>query len=135
MKLQRVILVLLGMMLFFAGKLSAQDVETDKHKGTEDSSFRQWRIAGQNLNNTWNQAAEHLINPDNVKGLSPKWVFTAGGDVSATPVVAADTALIEAHIPIVDRSVQDSTGRCSNHRRAPLRYLLEYRRRSTRAPC
>ncbi len=87
MKLQRVGLVLLGMMLFFAGKLSAQDVETDKHKGTEDSSFRQWRIAGQNLNNTWNQAAEHLINPDNVKGLSPKWVFTTGSDVSATPTV------------------------------------------------
>src|SRR6266436_799378 len=87
MKLQRVGLVLLGMMLLFAGKLSAQDVETDKHKGTEDSSFRQWRIAGQNLNNTWNQAAEHLINPDNVKGLSPKWVFTTGSDVSATPTV------------------------------------------------
>jgi polyvinyl alcohol dehydrogenase (cytochrome) len=87
MKLQRVVLVLLGMMLLFAGTLSAQHVETDKHKGTEDSAFRQWRIAGQNLNNTWNQAAEHSINPDNVKGLSPKWVFTTGSDVSATPTV------------------------------------------------
>src|SRR5260370_25656708 len=87
MKLQRVVLVLLGMILLFAGKLSAQHVETDKHKGTEGSAFRQWRIAGQNLNNTWTQAEEHLINPDNVKGLSQKWVFTTGSDVSATPTV------------------------------------------------
>src|SRR6266478_4363473 len=47
----------------------------------------QWRIAGQNLNNTWSQPAEHSIGPTNVKNLSPKWVFTTGGDVSATPTV------------------------------------------------
>ena len=50
----------------------------------------QWRIAGQNLNNTWSQPAEHSISPANVKDLSPKWVFTTGGDVSATPTVAGD---------------------------------------------
>src|SRR6266566_4533764 len=47
----------------------------------------QWQIAGQNLDNTWSQPAEHLISPSNVKNLSPKWVFTTGGDVSATPTV------------------------------------------------
>jgi len=47
----------------------------------------QWRIAGQNLNNTWSQPAEHSISPANVKDLSPKWTFTTGGDVSATPTV------------------------------------------------
>src|SRR4029077_5233686 len=50
----------------------------------------QWRIAGQNLNNTWGQAAEHSITPANVKGLTTKWVFTTGGDVSATPTVDGD---------------------------------------------
>src|SRR6266481_1004236 len=50
----------------------------------------QWRIAGQNLNNTWSQPAEHSINPANVKELKPKWVFTTGGDVSATPTVDGD---------------------------------------------
>jgi len=50
----------------------------------------QWRIAGQNLNNTWSQPAEHSISPANVKNLSPKWTFTTGGDVSATPTVDGD---------------------------------------------
>src|SRR5438128_9237169 len=50
----------------------------------------QWRIVGQNLNNTWSQPAEHSISPTNVKNLSPKWTFTTGGDVSATPTVDGD---------------------------------------------
>jgi len=50
----------------------------------------QWRIAGENLNNTWSQPAEHSITPANVKGLTPKWVFTTGGDVSATPTMDGD---------------------------------------------
>src|SRR5258705_1101542 len=55
-----------------------------------ESESGQWRIAGQNLSNTWNQPAEHSINVGNVKGLNPKWVFTTGGDVSATPTVDGD---------------------------------------------
>ena len=47
----------------------------------------QWRIAGQNLSNTWNQPAEHSINRANVSGLRPRWIFTTGSDVSATPTV------------------------------------------------
>jgi polyvinyl alcohol dehydrogenase (cytochrome) len=50
----------------------------------------QWRIAGQNLNNTWSQPAEHSISPKNVQNLKTKWVFTTGGDVSATPTVDGD---------------------------------------------
>jgi len=50
----------------------------------------QWRISGQNLNNTWSQPAEHSISPTNVQNLITKWVFTTGGDVSATPTVADD---------------------------------------------
>ena len=58
--------------------------------GSHDPRSTQWPIAGQNLNNTWSQPAEHSISPANVKGLTPKWVFTTGGDVSATPTVAGD---------------------------------------------
>jgi polyvinyl alcohol dehydrogenase (cytochrome) len=58
---------------------------------SDESRSGQWRIAGQNLSNTWSQPAEHSISPANVKGLAPKWVFTTGGDVSATPTVDGDT--------------------------------------------
>jgi polyvinyl alcohol dehydrogenase (cytochrome) len=54
---------------------------------SDESRSGQWRMAGQNLSNSWSQPAEHSISPANVKGLSPKWVFTTGGDVSATPTV------------------------------------------------
>jgi polyvinyl alcohol dehydrogenase (cytochrome) len=54
------------------------------------SRFGQWPIAGQNLNNTRSQPAEHAITPANVNGLKQKWVFTAGGNVSSTPTVDGD---------------------------------------------
>src|SRR3984893_14003845 len=54
------------------------------------SRSSQWQIAGQNLNNTWSQPSEHSISPANVNELKPKWVFTTGGDVSATPTVDGD---------------------------------------------
>lgn len=63
--------------------LSAQDRSSESQPG-------QLRIAGQNPNNTWSQLAEHSISPATVEGLTPKWVFTTGGDVSATPTVDAD---------------------------------------------
>src|SRR5437870_2347925 len=69
--------------LLLVATLSAQS-KPDVHRSG------QWRIAGQNLNNTWSQPAEHSISPANVKGLKPKWVFTTGGDVSATPTVDGD---------------------------------------------
>ena len=84
--------------LLFVVALSAQSRSSESRSG-------QWRIAGQNLRNPWSQPAEHSISPANVKGLSPKWVFTLGGDVSATSILAADTALIEPQSLIVDRSL------------------------------
>jgi polyvinyl alcohol dehydrogenase (cytochrome) len=50
----------------------------------------QWPIAGQNLSNSWSQPEEHSISPTNVNGLRQKWVFTTGGDVTATPTVDGD---------------------------------------------
>src|SRR6202035_55961 len=72
----------ISILLLVAG-LSAQSQSPESKSG-------QWRIAGQNLNNTWSQPAEHSISPANVKKLKPKWVFTTGGDVSATPTVDGD---------------------------------------------
>jgi len=50
----------------------------------------QWPFAGQNLSNTRSPAGEFGVNTQNVGKLKPKWVFTTGGDVSATPTVAGD---------------------------------------------
>jgi predicted ester cyclase len=69
------------------------------------SQSSQWRVAGQNLNNTWSRPAEHSIRPGNFKRLSPEWVFGAGEDASATLAPAAEAALIEPHSLIVDQSV------------------------------
>ena len=52
-----------------------------------DSKF--WPSGGLTLENTRYQAKENSIGPDNVGVLQPRWVFTAGGDVSATPAVDA----------------------------------------------
>lgn len=48
----------------------------------------QWELGGQNLSNTRYQATERYLRPENVAKLSPKWVFTTGGDISATPAVS-----------------------------------------------
>src|SRR3954469_12243774 len=67
----------------FVSPISAQE-------GSSEAGAGQWRTAGQNLNNTRSQPAEHLIRPGNVSHLTPKWVFTTGGDVSATPTVGGN---------------------------------------------
>jgi polyvinyl alcohol dehydrogenase (cytochrome) len=51
------------------------------------ASDGQWTMSGQNLNN-WRNQAVSTINPQNAANLKEKWVFTTGGDVSATPAVA-----------------------------------------------
>ena len=50
----------------------------------------QWPIAGQNLNNSRSQPAEHLITRANVHNLRVKWVFKTSNDVPATPTVFKD---------------------------------------------
>ena len=60
----------------------------------EDSQWRsdnQWSLGGQNLNNTRHQAGERHLSPLNVTQLSPKWVFSAGGELSATPAIVDKT--------------------------------------------
>jgi predicted ester cyclase len=86
---------LIGTLLFVV-VLSAQNRSSEFRPG-------QGRMAGQSLSNTRSQPTEHSISPANIKDLSPRPVFTAGGDVSVTPTVAADTALIYPHVLIVDR--------------------------------
>ena len=46
-----------------------------------------WPSAGNDLQNTRYQNSESKIKVSNVATLAPKWAFTAGGDVSATPAV------------------------------------------------
>jgi polyvinyl alcohol dehydrogenase (cytochrome) len=47
-----------------------------------------WPVAGQNISDTRDQAAETAISASNVSQLVPAWTFTTAGDVSATPTVA-----------------------------------------------
>ncbi|MBA9050694.1 MULTISPECIES: outer membrane protein assembly factor BamB family protein [Streptomyces] len=54
----------------------------------------EWASAGQNNHNTRNAATEHTIGPRNVGTLAPKWVFTADGDISATPTVVHGTVYV-----------------------------------------
>ena len=46
-----------------------------------------WTMGGQNLSN-WRNQGDTPISAQNVAKLKTKWVFTTGGDVSATPAVA-----------------------------------------------
>lgn len=46
-----------------------------------------WPSAGQNNANTRHQSAERKLAVANVHRLDVKWIFTTGGDVSATPAV------------------------------------------------
>ena len=60
--------------------------------GSDDDLFRgQWRMVGHDAANSRNQPAEMLISPRNVHSLTMKWVFTTGGDVSATPTVFGES--------------------------------------------
>jgi polyvinyl alcohol dehydrogenase (cytochrome) len=71
-------------MLLIGSSLAGQD-------GTTSGGLGGWRIAGRDLDNSRNQATEHQIGPANASQLVPKWVFTTGSDVSATPTVAANS--------------------------------------------
>lgn len=77
------LLTVLSSVLALLVPLSAQD-------RSHETKPCQWGVAGQNLSNTWSQAKDHSINPTNVKRLTTKWVFTTGGDVSATPTVCGN---------------------------------------------
>src|SRR5256885_11092922 len=60
-------------------------------QGSDDDLIRgEWRMMGHDLANSRNQPAEMRIGPHNVRSLAVKWIFTTGGDVSATPTVYGD---------------------------------------------
>lgn len=69
--------------LILVSVLSAQTPKGESGSG-------QWRVMGQNLDNSRSQPAELSITPVNVNSLNPKWVFTTSNDVSATPTVDGD---------------------------------------------
>lgn len=46
-----------------------------------------WTLAGQNRSNTRNARTESIIDASNAADLAVRWVFTTGGDVTATPAV------------------------------------------------
>jgi outer membrane protein assembly factor BamB len=53
-----------------------------------------WPMAGQNIDDTHFQAAEHTISPVNVHRLTPRWELTTAGAVSATPAVAGGVVYV-----------------------------------------
>jgi polyvinyl alcohol dehydrogenase (cytochrome) len=54
----------------------------------------QWPIAGQAAANLRNQPAESFLGTANANTLVAKWIFTTGGDVSATPTVSASAVFV-----------------------------------------
>ena len=58
------------------------------------SGANEWTSAGGDLQNTRNQASENKLSVANVGGLTVKWAFTTGGDVSATPAVDGNTVYV-----------------------------------------
>jgi polyvinyl alcohol dehydrogenase (cytochrome) len=55
--------------------------------GGADIGGSHWQFGGQDLKNSRSQGSESKIGVGNVARLQPKWVFTTGGEVSATPAV------------------------------------------------
>jgi polyvinyl alcohol dehydrogenase (cytochrome) len=54
------------------------------------ASAQSWQVAGQNIANTRDQAAETIISPSNVSQLAPAWTVTTAGDVTATPTMVSN---------------------------------------------
>jgi len=78
------------MAIAFGDVAQAKD---EDHASDRDGNARRlsgWRVAGGDLNNSRSQLTDEKIDPRNVGTLVPKWMFTTGGDVSATPTVAGN---------------------------------------------
>jgi len=64
---------------------------------TSSSAFAQvvqWPVAGQGAANLRSQPAESYLSSSNVASLIPKWIFTTGSDVSATPTVGTSAVFV-----------------------------------------
>ena len=51
--------------------------------GQPGGPLGQWLMAGQNIDDTHFQAAEHEISPASVRRLAPRWTLTTTGAISA----------------------------------------------------
>jgi polyvinyl alcohol dehydrogenase (cytochrome) len=73
--------------LLAAGVTSAVAVTAPGAAPGQSRAPGQWSMAGQNIDDTHFQAAEHEISPASAGRLAPRWTLTAAGAVSATPTV------------------------------------------------
>lgn len=76
------------------GTPEAPRTGTQARGGVPAAVTQSWPVAGQNLSNTRDQAAETAISASNVSQLVPKWTLTTAGEVSATPTVAGGTVYV-----------------------------------------
>lgn len=53
-----------------------------------------WRFWGANVFDSHSSFFEHRLNPQDVSGLTTKWIFTTSGDVSATPTVEGNALYV-----------------------------------------
>jgi polyvinyl alcohol dehydrogenase (cytochrome) len=53
-----------------------------------------WPFAGHDVKNTRSAPQEHFLSPHNVGQLTPRWVFTAHGNISATPSVQGEALYV-----------------------------------------
>ena len=60
---------------------------TARAGGAHASTAQSWPVAGQNIANTRDQAAESRISTANVSQLEQKWSLTTAGNVTATPTM------------------------------------------------
>jgi polyvinyl alcohol dehydrogenase (cytochrome) len=61
---------------------------------TVSAQIMQWPIAGQSAGDLRTQPEEYFLGTNNAGSMIPKWIFTTGGDVSATPTVSATTVFV-----------------------------------------
>lgn len=78
--MKRLVLSITITLISICGAATSAHASNDKAEGL-------WLSAGQNASNTRFQSQEKRISPNNVARMAPKWVFSTGGEVSATPAV------------------------------------------------
>src|SRR5215470_11095244 len=53
-----------------------------------------WKNAGGDVADTHSTQAGRALDPENVPALTVKWIFTAAGNITATPVVQGDAIYV-----------------------------------------
>src|SRR5579872_130204 len=69
------------------------------------SMAQNWPVSGQGATDLRSQPNETQISPNSVSALAQKWVFTTGGDVSATPPVMGSVVYVpdwSGHLYAID---------------------------------